>query len=62
MGHSAEYQTELYIKQLEQMAQTLSEQSEKFRDGELKELADSTFEQAEHLRRIVGHLRKVVEN
>jgi hypothetical protein len=62
MGHSAEYQTELYIKQLEEMAQTLFDQGERFRVGNLEELAVSTFEQAEQLRSAAGQLRKVMEN
>jgi methionine synthase I (cobalamin-dependent) len=61
MGHSAEYQTELYIQQLEQMAQTLCDQGEKFREGGLEALTVSTFEQAEQLRRAIAHLRKVLE-
>lgn len=62
MGHSAEYQTELYVKQLEQMVQTLIDQGEKFKEGGLEELADSTFEQADKLKRAVGHLRKIMES
>lgn len=61
MGHSADYQTELYVKQLEQMAQTLCDQGEKFRKGGLEALAASTFERAEQLRRAIAHLRKVLE-
>ncbi|ARB29663.1 hypothetical protein ATI14_1790 [Pseudomonas tolaasii NCPPB 2192] len=61
MGHSAEYQTELYIKQLEQMAQNLFDQSKKFRDGGLEDMADSTFEQASQLLRAIGQLRKIME-
>jgi len=61
VGHSADYQTELYIKQLEQIAQTLFDQSKKFNEGGLEELAGSTLEQAEQLRRAIGHLRKIME-
>ncbi|WLH49778.1 hypothetical protein [Pseudomonas tolaasii] len=61
MGHSADYQTELYIKQLEQMAQNLFDQSKKFREGGLEEMADSTFEQASQLLRAIGQLRKIME-
>ncbi|WP_395609579.1 hypothetical protein [Pseudomonas sp. B22129] len=61
MGHSAEYQTELYIKQLERMAQNLFDQSKKFREGGLEELSGSTLEQASQLTRAIGHLRKIME-
>lgn len=61
MGHSADYQTELYIKQLEQIAQTLFDQSKKFSEGGLEELADSTFDQASQLTRAIGQLRQVME-
>lgn len=61
MGHSADYQTELHIKELEQLAQTLFDQGEKFREDGLEELAVSTFEQAEQLRRAIGHLRQIME-
>lgn len=61
MGHSAGYQTELYIQQLEQMAQNLFDQSKKFREGGLEELADSTFDQASQLMRAIDQLRKIME-
>ncbi|MGN7441742.1 hypothetical protein [Pseudomonas lactis] len=61
MGHSADYQTELYVKQLEQVAQTLCDQGGKFREGGLEALAVSTFEQAEKLRRTIAHLREALE-
>lgn len=62
MGHSADYETELYIKQLEQMAQTLFDQSNKFREGGLVELANTTFDQASQLVRAIGQLRKIMED
>ncbi|NWC72555.1 hypothetical protein HX823_00525 [Pseudomonas sp. P7759] len=61
MGHSADYQIDLYVKQLEQVAQTLCDQADKFREGGLEALAVSTFEQAEQLRRAIAHLREALE-
>ncbi|RON86785.1 hypothetical protein [Pseudomonas fluorescens] len=61
MGHSPEYQTELYIKQLEQMVKTLLDQAEKFREGGLDELADATLDKSEQLKRAIVQLRKVME-
>ncbi|MCF5723908.1 hypothetical protein [Pseudomonas syringae] len=61
MGHSADYQTELYIKQLEQIAQSLFDQSKKFSEEGLDELAGSTFDQASQLMRAVAQLRKIME-
>lgn len=61
MGHSAEYQTELYIRQLDQMSQTLFDESEKFRKDGLDELADATLDKSEQLRHAIAHLRKVIE-
>lgn len=60
MGHSADYQTELYIKQLEQAAQTLSDQGKKFNEGGLKELADATYDQVEQLNHAIVELKKVL--
>ncbi|MBM9486961.1 hypothetical protein JBE38_13600 [Pseudomonas sp. ICBG1301] len=61
MGHSAEYQTELYIKQLEQVAQTLFDQGMGFKNGGHDELARSAFEQSAQLNRVIVDLRKIME-
>ncbi|AQT92643.1 MULTISPECIES: hypothetical protein [Pseudomonas fluorescens group] len=60
MGHSAEYLTELYINQLEQMAQTLFDQGVGFKDGGHDELAKSAFEQPAQLKRVIVDLRKIM--
>lgn len=61
MGHSADYQTELHIKELEKVVQTLLDQGKKFREGGLGELADTAFDQARQLKRVIADLRKMME-
>lgn len=61
MGHSADYQTELHIKQLEQIAQTLLDQGVSLRAAGHDKLGDSAFEQASQLTRVIVELRKMME-
>ncbi|MFW9086981.1 hypothetical protein ACOI7N_20810 [Pseudomonas sp. P2758] len=61
MGHSAAYQTELHIRQLEQVSQSLFEQGVDFRDAGYDELADAAFSQASQLKRVIVELKKMME-
>ncbi|WP_431037081.1 hypothetical protein [Pseudomonas yamanorum] len=60
MGHSTDYQTELYSQQLERLVQILSDQGENLRGVGLNELASSAFEQAERLKRANIHLKNMM--
>lgn len=62
MKPPADDQAELYIRQLEQAAQTLFDQSDKFRECGLNDLADEILQQAEQLKRAIGRFRKVIES
>ena len=57
MGHSAEYQTELRIRELEQVAQILAEQGQKLKEAGYEGLANAAFDQAEQLKRVLVALR-----
>jgi hypothetical protein len=58
MGHSADYQTELKIRELEQVAQILAEQGVKLKEAGYEGLANAAFDQAEQLRRMLITLRQ----
>ncbi|MDR0189412.1 hypothetical protein RCO22_10725 [Pseudomonas yamanorum] len=60
MGHSADYQTELYSQQLERLVRILSDQGENLLGVGLKELASSAFEQAERLKLVNIHLKNMM--
>lgn len=61
MGHSANYQTELYIKDLEQAAQILADQGMKLRKNGYESLANASFEQAEALEHVIVALRRQMD-
>lgn len=58
MGHSADYQTELQIRELEQVAQILSEQGLKLKEAGYEGLANAASDQAEQLKRVLVALRR----
>jgi hypothetical protein len=62
MGHSADYQTELYIRELEQVAKTLAEQGFKLKDAGCDGLANAAFDQADQLKRVIVALRRQMSN
>jgi hypothetical protein len=57
MGHSADYQTELQIRELEQVAQIMAEQGLKLKEAGYEGLANAAFDQAEQLKRVLVALR-----
>lgn len=61
MGHSANYQTELYIKDLEQAAQILADQGVKLKKNGYESLANASFEQAEKLELVIAELRRQMD-
>lgn len=58
MGHSADYQTELQIRELEQVAQILAEQGLKLKEAGYEGLANAAFDQSEQLKRVLVALRR----
>lgn len=56
MAHSEQYQTILYIQQLESIASTLEHQAELLMQSGYKELAKSTLTQVLDLREVVSRL------
>lgn len=62
MGHSADYQTELQIRELEQVAQILAEQGLKLKDAGYEGLANAALDQAEQLQRVLVELRCQMSN
>lgn len=61
MGHSADYQTDLQITQLERIARLLSAQGEKLSGAGFTDLAGTAFEQAELLTRAIVDLKSLME-
>jgi hypothetical protein len=57
MGHSADYQTELHIRELEQVAHILMEEGLKLKEAGYEGLANAAFDQAEQLKRALITLR-----
>lgn len=60
MGHSADYQTELQIRELEQVAQILAEQGLKLKEEGYEGLANAAFDQSEQLKRVLVALRRQI--
>ncbi|XUK66309.1 Phosphate transport system regulatory protein PhoU [Pseudomonas yamanorum] len=61
MGHSADYQIELHIKQLEQIMQTLFDRGVDLKDAGYDDLAYAAFDQSAQLKRVIAVLRKTTE-
>ncbi|RTY78496.1 hypothetical protein [Pseudomonas veronii] len=60
VGHSAEYQTEQYIKRLEQAVQNLTEEGTKLKENGQDAFALSVFDQVDQLKRAIAELRHLV--
>lgn len=60
MAHSAVYQTEKCIQNLEQLAQELEDQGRKIRDNGYSALAMSVLDQAQQLRLAIVTLRNEI--
>ena len=57
MGHSADYQTEQYIKRLERAAQSLADEGTKLKEDGHAAFALSVFDQVNQLKRAIAELR-----
>lgn len=62
MGHFANYQTERYIKRLEQIFQGLVQQGATLEASGLNGLAKAVFDQVDQLSEAITDLRKALEN
>ena len=58
MGHSANYQMELYITNLEQLAQHLVDQGNRLKEQGLDTLALSVLDQVQQLQLAIANLRQ----
>lgn len=61
MGHSANYQMELYVKDLERIARKLEGQGAVLRQNGSSALALSVFDQAQQLRIAIEALKQVIK-
>jgi hypothetical protein len=61
MGHSADYQSELYIRELEQMAQAMADKGAKLKDEGHDALARTVLDKAERMQRAIAALRSQMD-
>ncbi|VVM75082.1 hypothetical protein PS664_01991 [Pseudomonas fluorescens] len=61
MGHSANYQMELYVKDLERLARKLEGQGAVLRQNGCSALALSVFDQAQQLRIAIEALKQMMK-
>ncbi|NWB94843.1 hypothetical protein HX882_02935 [Pseudomonas gingeri] len=61
MAHSADYQFNLYIKELELVAQTLTDQASRLKESGHDTLAEAASKQADQLIEVIAELQHLME-